>query len=291
MATGVIAKALSGFYYIHDAGKTVSCRAKGRFRHDGMSPLVGDRVEYSLVSETEGVLERILPRKNSFIRPAVANIDAMVFVACGAKPVTDPFLIDRVAVIADNVGCEMIVCINKCDLNPANELYQIYRSCGFQTVRTSALTGEGIEDLRAAIRGKICAFTSNSGAGKSSLLNALKPDLCLETGEISDKLGRGKHTTRHVEFFPLDDSTLAADTPGFASFEVEMVDNIEPEQLQNRFMEFTPYLDGCRFTDCRHLNEPDCAVLQAVAEGKIPGSRHESYAKLYGIIKDHKPWD
>ncbi len=290
MAEGTIIKALSGFYTVEDSGKQFRCRAKGKFRHDGSSPLVGDRVEYTALSDSEGVVNTILPRKNSFIRPAVANIDAMVFIASGALPVTDPFLIDRVSAIAEKSSCECIICFNKIDLSPVDELYHTYRSIGFPVIRTSAETGEGIEELRTLLSGKICVFTGNSGVGKSSLLNALIPELSLETAAVSEKLGRGKHTTRHVEFFPLDENTFIADTPGFASFEVEMIDHIEPEQLQYCFPEFSPYIGQCRFLDCRHLNEPDCAVIQALKDGQIPASRHDSYRRLYEILSDRKPW-
>lgn len=290
MGEGTIIKALSGFYTVEDSGRQIRCRAKGKFRHDGSSPLVGDRVEYTPISDSEGVVSVILPRKNSFIRPAVANIDAMVFVASGALPVTDPFLIDRVSAIAERSGCECVVCFNKSDLSPADSLYETYRSIGFTAVRTSAETGEGIDELRSAISGKVCVFTGNSGVGKTSLLNALVPGLSLETAAVSEKLGRGRHTTRHVEIFPIDGNTFIADTPGFASFEVEMIDHIEPEQLQYCFPEFAPLLGECRFQDCRHLNEPDCAVLQARKTGRIPASRHDSYRRLYEILSDRKPW-
>lgn len=285
MAEGIIMKALSGFYYVSDGDTIVSCRAKGRFRFDSTSPLAGDHVVYTRISESEGVVDAILPRRNSFIRPAVANLDALVFVASAAKPVTDPYLIDRVSVIADRASCETIVCINKCDLRDPEELSAIYRKCGFPTVCTSAATGEGVDQLRRLMQGKVCALAGDSGIGKSSLLNCLIPGLTLETGGISEKLGRGRHTTRHIQFYPLDGETFLADTPGFASFEVQMVDQIEPEQLQYHFREFLPFLGGCRFDDCRHLAEPGCSVTEAVRRGEIPVTRHESYKRLYDLVK------
>lgn len=291
MNEGIIIKALSGFYYVEDGGRTVSCRAKGRFRHDGMSPLVGDRVTYLPAGNGTGTVETILPRKNSFIRPAVANVDALVFVACASRPVTDPFLIDRVSVIAEKAGCELIVCLNKTDEDSAEELCGTYLSAGFTVVRTSAESGEGIEELRAAIRGKICAFTGNSGAGKSSLINRLVPGADIETAVISDALGRGKHTTRHVEFYPVDGETLVADTPGFASFEIEMVEQISAEELPELFREFSVCEEACRFDDCRHISEPGCAIKAAVEAGRIPASRYSSYVRLYEIVKNRKPWD
>ena len=291
MSTGVIIKALSGFYYVYDSGMLVSCKAKGKFRYAGMSPLVGDKVEYTLTSDGNGTVDIILPRQNSFIRPAVANIDTMVFIASCTKPITDPYLIDRVSVIAENNGCRFIVCINKCDMAETDELLSIYRDSGYICLETSALTGEGILELKELLKGSISAFTGNSGVGKSSILNALVPGLEIETAEISDRLGRGKHTTRHVEFYPVDDSGLIADTPGFSSFDLQMVDDISYEQLSFLFPDFSDYLGNCRFNDCRHLNEPDCAVLSAVKEGKIRKTRHESYVKLFDLVYNHKPWD
>lgn len=291
MAEGIILKALSGFYYVSDGTKVISCRAKGRFRHDLTSPLVGDHVSYTPVSDSSGIIDSVAPRRNAFIRPAVANIDCMVFVASAAKPITDPYLIDRVTVIADHANCETVVCVNKCDLGDPEELSEIYLRCGFPTVCTSAETGEGIDRLRAMLQGKICAMTGNSGIGKSSILNRMVPGLSLETAEISEKLGRGKHTTRHVELFALDEHTFVADTPGFASFEVQMVDSIEPEQLQFHFQEFAPYLGSCRFDDCRHLSEPGCAILESVHSGVLPPTRHESYRKLYDLLKGQKKYN
>lgn len=287
MREGVIVKALSGFYYVKSGDELVSCRAKGKFRHDNMTPLVGDRVFFS----DDGVVEKLLERKNCFIRPAVANIDALVFIASAAKPVTDPFLIDRVSVIAANENCELIICINKSDIEDGRELYGIYSSSGFPCVITSAETGEGIDELKSLIAGKTCAFTGNSGVGKSSILNALIPGTDIETAEISDKLGRGKHTTRHIEFYELPEGGFVADSPGFASFEIEMMDEIPAENLDSMFIDFEPFLGSCRFDDCRHVNEPGCAVKNAVADGRLKQSRYDSYIRLYDIVKNHKPWD
>jgi len=281
-------KALSGFYYVQLGGRLITCKARGQFRHAHMTPLVGDRVE---LDPDAGTLLRILPRVNSFIRPAVANVDRMVFIACAAKPVTDPFLIDRVSVIAAAAGCSLVVVINKCDLSPGEDLVQLYQDAGFPTVRTSAATGEGLEELRSLLQGHISVFTGNSGAGKSSLLNRLIPGLALETGDISEHLGRGKHTTRHVEIYSLDDTSCVADTPGFASFEIGMIADITPEDLPSCFPDFQPCLGQCRFNDCCHLSEPDCAVTAAVRSGTIRSTRYASYVRLYDIVKNHKPWD
>lgn len=291
MAEGVIVKALSGFYYVQTDERLLECKARGRFRLDGTSPLVGDRVECSLDAHGKGRIDRVFERRNFFIRPAVANVDALVFVAANTNPVTDPFLIDRVSVIAESAGCELIVCINKTDVDPANELYGIFTAAGFTVVRTSVPDGTGIDALRREIAGKICAFTGNSGVGKSSIMNALSPGLNIKTAEVSEKLGRGKHTTRHVELFDIGGGTYAADTPGFASFDIEMMEIIPKEQLQFDFVEFAPYIGQCRFNNCAHLKEPGCAVTQAVADGKIMPSRYRSYERLYALSAQHKSWE
>ena len=290
MGEGIILKALSGFYYVDDGERSVTCRARGRHRHEGISPLVGDRVRFTRLEGGAGALDEILPRKNEFFRPAVANIDLLVVVASQAVPVTDPFLIDRVAAIAASRGCETLVCVNKWDLEPGEDLARIYEQAGVPTLRVSAETGEGIGDLRRAIAGRVCAFTGNSGVGKSSLLNALEAGLDLATGEISGKLGRGRHTTRHVELFRLSCGVLAVDTPGFSSFDVDRMELARKEELQYAFREFVPYLGKCRFLDCAHVKEKGCAVLEAVGAGEISPSRHRSYVRLYEQAKAVPDW-
>ena len=291
MREGRIVKALSGFYYVDTDGVLLECKARGRFRLDGTSPLVGDRVQCSEDANGKGRIDCVEERRNWFVRPAVANIDALVFVAANTNPVTDPFLIDRVSVIADDADCELILCINKSDVDTGDMLYESFCLAGFPVIRTSAETGEGIEELRDLLRGKVCAFTGNSGVGKSSILNRLAPNLQLPTAEVSEKLGRGKHTTRHVELFSLGDNTWLADTPGFASFELEMMKIIPKEDLQYNFRDFTPYLGQCRFPDCTHRKEPECAVTQALLEGKISESRYQSYLRLYELSAQHKSWE
>ena len=289
---GIILKALSGFYYVDGGdGALTACRGRGKFRHQKLTPLVGDRVRFTPLGEGAGILDEILPRKNQFQRPAVANIDQLVVIASGAVPVTDPFLIDRVVSIAAGRDCEPVICINKCDLDAAEELYQTYRKAGFLTLRVSAETGEGIPELAAAIAGKVSAFTGNSGVGKSSILNALEPEFRLQVGEVSDKLGRGRHTTRHVELFRLSSGAIVADTPGFSSFDTEGMELRRPEELQYTFREFAPYLDQCRFTGCAHVKEKGCAVLAAVRGGGIPPSRHASYVRLYEQAKEVPEWE
>ena len=258
---GRIVKALSGFYYVREeSGAITQCRARGIFRKERISPLVGDLVSFSRQGKG-GTVEKLLPRKNSFIRPAVSNLDLLVILASESNPVTDPFLIDRAS---------------------------IYRSAGYAVISTSAETGQGIEELKAAIAGKLVAFTGNSGVGKSSILNCLDVNISIPTGEVSEKLGRGRHTTRHVELYCLPDGTCVIDTPGFSSFDTEQMELTVKENLQYAFPDFAPYLGKCRYHDCAHLKEPDCAVLQALGEGKIQPSRH---VRLYEEAKKINPWE
>ena len=290
MIEGRIQKALSGFYYVDTGSEVLTCRARGKFRKDGVSPLVGDRVEVRELGNGEGFVERICPRKNAFARPAVANIDQLVIIGSGAIPRTDPFLIDRVAAIAALKGCEAIILLNKCDLDRADNLYGLYRAAGFQTLRVSAETGEGLEELKPLIAGKLSAFTGNSGVGKSSILNALDPAFDLKVGEISEALGRGRHTTRHVELFKLSCGAEIVDSPGFSSFETDELNLEWKRRLPETFREFAPYLGQCRFVGCSHTKEKGCAVLEAVRRGDIQKKRHESYLRLYEELKPLKDW-
>ena len=290
MIEGRIQKALSGFYYVDTGSEVLTCRARGKFRKDGVSPLVGDRVEVRELGNGEGFVERICPRKNAFARPAVANIDQLVIIGSGAIPRTDPFLIDRVAAIAALKGCEAIILLNKCDLDRADDLSDLYRAAGFQTLRVSAETGEGLEELKPLIAGKLSAFTGNSGVGKSSILNALDPAFDLKVGEISEALGRGRHTTRHVELFKLSCGAEIVDSPGFSSFETDELNLEWKRRLPETFREFAPYLGQCRFVGCSHTKEKGCAVLEAVRRGDIQKKRHESYLRLYEELKPLKDW-
>ena len=292
MPEGKVIRALSGFYDVLTEGGTVRCRARGRFRKDGQSPLVGDKVNLRITDSGEGYVLEILPRRNLFVRPAVANIDMLVLLCANANPVTDPFLVDRVAVIAEHAGCGVAVCVNKCDLDRGDRLFAAFsRNTGYPVLRTSAYTGEGVDALQSLIRGKTVAFTGNSGVGKSSLLNRIAPALALPVGEVSDRLGRGRHTTRHVELYDAGVGTLVADTPGFSSFDLAQMQPIPKEELQYCFPEFRLYLGCCRFDNCAHLNEPGCAVLEALRAGEIAPSRHESYRKLYGISAQYREWE
>ena len=287
---GRILRSLSGFYDVLTGEGIVTCRARGILRKEGNSPLTGDLVEIT-VEKGKGMVEKILPRKNHFIRPAVANVDALVVFAANVNPVTEPFLIDRVAAIAGDQEVSVYLCVNKCDLDPAADLVRIYEHAGFPVICTSAETGEGVEALRALLEGKLTAFTGNSGVGKSSILNRLAPGLQLETGEVSERLGRGRHTTRHVELYRLGENTYVADTPGFSSFDTDQMELILKENLQYAFPDFGAFLGKCRFDDCSHRKEPDCAVRAAVEAGDIEASRYESYLKLYDKASQIKAWE
>ena len=287
---GRILRSLSGFYDVQTPGGLITCRARGILRKAGNSPLTGDLVEIS-VEKGKGMVERILPRKNHFIRPAVANVDALVVFAANVNPVTEPFLIDRVAAIAGDQNVDVYLCVNKCDLDPAYDLVRIYEHAGFPVICTSAETGEGVQELRSLLEGKLTAFTGNSGVGKSSILNRLAPELKLETGEVSEKLGRGRHTTRHVELYRLGEDTYVADTPGFSSFDTDQMELILKENLQYAFPDFGRFIGKCRFDDCSHRKEPDCAVRAAVEAGEIEKSRYESYLKLYEKSSQIKAWE
>lgn len=287
--TGRILRSISGFYDVVLSEGIVTCRARGNLRRFS-SPLTGDMVEITL-EQGKGMIEKILPRKNSFVRPAVANMDALVIFASNVNPITEPFLIDRVAAIAGDQGVQVHLCINKCDLDPAVDLARIYENAGFSVIRTSAQTGEGVEQLRSLIRGKLVAFTGNSGVGKSSVLNCLCPQLALPTGEVSQKLGRGRHTTRHVELYRLEEDTYVADTPGFSSFDTDQMEIILKENLQYAFPDFGSYIGTCQFHDCSHRSEPGCAVRAAVEQGTVEKTRYDNYLRLYEKASQIKPWE
>ena len=288
--TGRIVRSISGFYDVVLPTGTVTCQARGILRKEGMTPLTGDMVRV-VMQRGKGMIQQVLPRKNSFIRPAVANVDALLIFAANVNPVTEPFLIDRVTAIAGNKGVESILCVNKTDLDEAEELCGIYSHAGFRVIATSAQTGAGIGELRRALQGKLTAFTGNSGVGKSSILNRLCPELKLPTGEVSEKLGRGRHTTRHVELFSLDHETFVMDTPGFSSFDTDQMDVILKENLQYAFPDFGPWLGRCQFHDCSHRREPGCAVRQAAEKREIEPSRYDSYLRLYEKAAQYKEWE
>ena len=288
--TGLILKGIGGFYYVKAGDTVYECKARGVFRRNAITPLVGDHVKLLIEENQSPVIAEILPRKNSFIRPPMANLDQLVLVAATCDPAPSTLVIDKIIAAAEDKGISPILVISKIDLEQAQWLRDIYEPIGFPVVLVSSATGEGVEQVKELLRGKITAFTGNSGVGKSSLLNQIDRRFCLETGEISRKLGRGRHTTRQVELFPLEGGGYVADTPGFSAIQMERYDVVHKEQLPYCFREFEPFLDQCRFPSCSHTCEKGCAVLEAVREGKISRSRHESYVALYQEVKDWKEW-
>ena len=287
---GLILKGIGGFYYVQAGDAVYECRARGVFRKNAITPLAGDRVRLQLEENQSPVIAEILPRKNSLIRPPMANLDQLVLVAATCDPAPSTLVIDKIIAAAEDKGIEPVLVISKIDLEQAEWLREIYEPIGFPVILVSSATGEGVERVKSLLRGKVTAFTGNSGAGKSTLLNPTDPRLGLETGEVSRKLGRGRHTTRQVELFPLEGGGYVADTPGFSAIQMERYDVVRKEQLPYCFREFVPFLDQCRFPSCSHTCEKGCAVLEAVREGKISRSRHESYAALYQEVKDWKEW-
>ncbi|MFI3227049.1 MAG: ribosome small subunit-dependent GTPase A [Clostridia bacterium] len=292
---GIILKGIGGFYYIDTEDGIIECKARGKFRHKSQTPTIGDKVIVEKVAIEEGILrgylKEILPRKNKLIRPAISNIDLLVVVVSQAPPKTDTFLIDKVCAIACNQDIEVVIFINKTDIDEALELEKIYTGVGYKVIKGSAIDGSGIDELSETIRGKITTFTGNSAVGKSSILNQIDPQFDLKVGGLSEKIGRGKHTTRHVELLKTKDGSFVADTPGFSSFDTTQMDLVLKENLQHTFIEFEPYIGECKFSSCSHTKEKGCAILQALNEGKIAKSRFDNYVKLYDAVKDIKEWE
>lgn len=290
MCTGTIIRGVGGNYIVSCDGTLVKCRASGKLRLDKAPPVVGDKVEVEMTGGTGYILKK-LPQRNLLIRPAIANIDQLVIFASEAPPITDPYLVDKVSVIALYKEIQPVIVLSKADLSPSICLRQAYESAGFPVIEISAVTGQGIELLRDALKGKISAFTGNSGIGKSSVLNRLNATLGLEVNEISEKIGRGRHTTRQVQLIQLDTDTFVADTPGFSTFDITKMERISKESLAHYFPELRPYFGQCRFADCTHRAEPDCVVRQAAETGEIAASRYESYQKLYEELSMLKTWE
>ena len=287
---GLIIKATGGFYYVDCSGREYECRARGLFRKEGVTPYVGDRVEVDLLEGGKGYITALKQRKNSLIRPPMANVDQLAIVVAAVRPLPNALVIDTMTAIAARRGITPILIFTKSDLATAEDLAACYRTAGYDVYTVASVTGEGVEEVRRALAGKLTAFAGNSGVGKSTLLNAIDPKLTLATAEISEKLGRGRHTTRHVELFPLPEGGYVADTPGFSALEIEQFERMTADQLEFCFPEFAPYIGQCRFTGCSHTKEKGCALLEAVEEGKVPPSRHQSYLALYGRLKDIKQW-
>lgn len=286
--TGVVIKGIGGNYDVACGDEILRCRASAKLRRDGVLA-AGEYVTLRVTGSGGYILER-LPRRNGLIRPAIANIDQLVILCSQAPPVTDPYLIDKVTVVALYQGIRPIILLNKCDLHPSGELYDAYQKAGFSVVRASAVTGEGVEELTAMLAGKISAFTGNSAIGKSSILNRIDSRFGLQVGDMSEKIARGRHTTRHVELLRLENGGLVADTPGFSTFDAVRMEKLTRENLQHYFPELEPYFARCRFSDCRHIKEPGCLVREAVERGDIARSRYESYCKLYEEVVAQKLW-
>ncbi len=288
---GRIIRSLSGFYDVEAADGVYTCKCKGSFRKRSLSPIVGDMVEASVDGENVGAISKIHERRNELLRPPVANADRLVIVAAATEPKPNLFVIDKMSAIAVHRKLEPVVVFTKSDLCDCSDLVALYTKAGIRTLLCSVVTGEGIDSVRGLLTEGFSVLTGNSGVGKSSLINALCPDLCLETNEISKKLGRGRHTTRCVTVYRIGNG-MVADTPGFSSMEKdERYDFIRKEELEDCFPEFESYLGCCRFTGCAHLKDKGCAVLAAVENGEIAASRHESYSAMYSEVKDFKKWD
>ncbi len=288
---GRITKGVGGFYYISSSGdgKIYECRARGRFRKEGITPLVGDVVRCGIDSASNtGLISEILPRTNSLIRPPVANVSRIAIVFSVVNPKPNLFTVDKLVTSSMYAGVRPIICINKTDLGDGGEYYDIYSRAGFDTICISAETGENVDRLNDMLIGELTVFAGNSGVGKSSILNRILRHADLKTGEVSDRVERGRHTTRHSELMQLDSRDgYIIDTPGFSSFSVADMDE---KQLCGLFPEFQPYINDCGFTDCSHTVEKDCAVLNALKSGKISKSRHESYKAQYKEILDNKQY-
>ena len=288
---GIIIKAISGFYYVSDGEKTYECKARGSFRESGVSPLAGDRVEFEQTEEEKGLVTAVLPRKSLLSRPPVANIDKLFIVSSYKKPAPNAYIIDKLTALAEYKEIEPIIVFNKCDIGGFEDWERIYKTAGFKVFTVSAESGEGIEYLKNELKNFVSAFTGNSGVGKSSILNALFGEMKLETGAVSDKLGRGRHTTRHTELFALPEGGFVADTPGFSSLEYDCADYEFKENLVYYFRDLKQYADGCRFTSCTHTCEKGCDIIRAVQNGEVAESRHRSYIALFEELKDLKPWN
>ena len=288
---GLIIKAISGFYYVKsEDGKTYECKARGKFKNNNQTLLVGDKVDFTPDGE-KGVVDAVKPRKNTLNRPPVANIDKLFIVSSSVVPSPSTLLIDRMTALCAYKNIDPVIIFNKNDLEDVSGWCQIYRNAGFKTIACSAVSGEGINDIISELNGCISAFTGNSGAGKSSLLNKIFPTLSLSTGDVSEKLGRGRHTTRHTELFEHEFGGYVADTPGFSLLEAEKDDLNFKENLSDFFIEFEDFKYDCRFSDCNHTGDKGCAVCAAVNSGEIEETRYKSYLTIYEELKDLKAWN
>lgn len=287
---GIIIKGIGGFYYVEAAdGIIYECKARGVFRKEKITPLAGDKVEISIDENNKNSIDKIYERRNMFKRPPIANVDKLVIVSSVCDPRPNLLIIDRLTAVAVYKSVEPIIVFTKNDLQSADEYIEIYKNAGFKTFAVSNETGEGIGEVKAVIENGVCVFTGNSGVGKSSLINRMYPDFALETGEISKKLGRGRHTTRHVELLKINNGYIA-DTPGFSSLDFETNDLIKKDELAFCFPDFSDYIDSCKFSTCAHVNDKGCRLIEAVNSGDVMRSRHESYVTMYNEVKDIKDW-
>ena len=287
--TGIIMKITGGFYYVEAAESVYECKARGVFRKRGMSPLVGDIVDITVPDDGYCSIDKIHERRNSLVRPALANLDNLMIISSVKEPDVNLYLIDKMTAAAVNKEITPIVVFSKSDLAQTDDLVEIYRKVNIPAFSFSSVDNQGLDEIKAVLKDKVTAFCGNSGVGKSTLLNALFPELSLQTGEISDKLGRGRHTTRTVELFKKHGGYIA-DTPGFSTVDIERFELIRKDELKFAFPEFDEYFGTCQFNSCNHVCEKGCRVLKAVEEGIIPQSRHDSYVRMYNEVKDIKEW-
>lgn len=288
---GTIIKGIGGFYYVEAADEIYECKARGVFRKEKLSPLVGDKVTISINENAENTIDEIMPRKNALTRPPVVNIDNLIIVVSTVEPKPSTLVIDKLIAVAEHKNIEPIIVITKSDLASAQKIFDIYTLAGFKTIIVSNETKDGVDEVKVVLKDKISALTGNSGVGKTSLLNNLDETLALKTAQISKKLGRGRHTTRQAELYRVCDG-FVVDTPGFSSFEIDKSDIILKDELAYCFRDFSDYIEKCKFyPSCTHTADKGCAVVKAVNEGKISKSRHNSYVQLYNEVKDIKEWN
>lgn len=291
MERGLLCKGIGGFYYVEAANTIYEAKARGIFRKRKMTPLAGDIVTLSIEEDGTCTIEEIEERKNFLVRPPVANLDQLFLVTSVLHPSPNLLVLDKMLASAEERGIAPIVVLSKADLEDTGNYQKIYEKAGIPVLTVSSVTGDGVEQVQQLLQGKLSAFSGNSGVGKSSLLNRLDSRLSLPTAEISQKLGRGRHTTRQVELLKLGPDTYVADTPGFSSVDMLQTELIRKENLAYDFREFVPYLGQCRFASCSHTKEKGCAVLAALHEGNIAPSRHQSYVAMYEEIKNVKEWE
>lgn len=287
--TGIILKGIGGFYYVETDKGIFECKAKGKFRSKKITPLAGDRVEVTITNDKDNTIDEIYPRKNCLVRPPVANIDKLFIVVSTVKPKANTLIIDKMTVLAEKNKIEPVIVITKTDLCNGDELINVYRSAGYRVYSFSPENRRALPQIKDELKGCLSAFTGNSGVGKSTLINALSGNLSLETGEISDKLGRGRHTTRQAEIFHVGDG-LVIDTAGFSSIDFTSDNILYSDELQYYFKEFSDKIGECRFTGCSHIADKGCKICELVSEGTISKSRHESYISMFNETKDNKKW-